>query len=137
MLRVIKTITLGVLLFQLSGCALFDSDSDNVVDDYEVTWIDLHESRSLYKKEQLVPAYVFAVGYNSNFIYAKQHPLLQNSPEKIDKNVVNYYIIERTNSEFQDKPKYGPLTRKSFDSLCNKLNIQSPKFDMTYPTNLY
>jgi len=132
-----KAIALSVILFQFLGCALFDSGSDNVVDDYEVTWIDLHENRSLYKKEQLVPAYVFAVGHNSKFIYAKQHPLLPNSPEKIDKNIINYYIIERTNNGFQDKPKYGPLTRKSFDSLCNLFDIRRPSFDMTYPTNLY
>ena len=122
----------------LTGCfGLFDSGSDTVVDDYKVIWIDLHENRSLIKGEELVPAYVFAVGHNRQFIYAKQHPLLPNSPEKIDRRIINYYIIERTKSQFQDKPKYGPLTKKTFDSLNLKLNIENPEFDMTYPTNLY
>ncbi len=82
-------------------------------------------------------AYVFAVGHNKRFIYAKQHPLLPNSPDKIDKTVTNFYIIERTKNEFQDKPKYGPFTKETFDSLCLKLDIKNPEFDMTYPTNLY
>ncbi|HSC52761.1 MAG TPA: hypothetical protein VLC98_04040 [Phnomibacter sp.] len=137
MVRLTKTIFLGFIVLQLPGCALFDSGSDIVVGDYEVTWIDLHESRSLNKGEELVPAYVFAVGHNSKYIYAKQHPLLVNSPEKIDKSITNYFIIEQTTTELQDKPKYGPLTKQSFDSLCIQLQIDKPKFDMTYPTNLY
>ena len=119
------------------GCGLFDSGTDNVVDDYEVTWIDLHEQRALYKHEELVPPYVFAVGHNSKFVFAKQHPLLSDSPEKIDKTVVNYYIIERTRNGFQDKPKYGPLTKVQFENMCAELGIVEPEFDLTYPTNLY
>jgi hypothetical protein len=137
MLRLTKIIFIVFALFQLPGCGLFDSDSDNVVGDYEVVWIDVKESRSLNKGEELVPAYVFAVGHNSKFIYAKQHPLLVNSPKKIDKTITNYYIIERTTTVFQDKPKYGPLNRKSFDSACIKLNINNPQFDITYSTTLY
>ena len=125
------------LWFCLTGCALFDSGTDKICDDYEVGWIDLHESRSINKGEELVPAYVFAVGHNSKFIYAKQHPLLPNTNEKIDKKITNFYIIERTDNSFQDKPKYGPLTKSNFDSLCKKLNIVDIDFDQTYPTNLY
>jgi hypothetical protein len=138
MLKFIKGLSLVVFFLSLTGCfGLFDSGSDTVVDDYEVIWIDVHESRSLNKGEELVPAYVFAVGHNKLFIYAKQHPLLPNSPDKIDTTVTNYYIIERTKNGFQDKPKYGPLTKKSFDSLCLKFDIKNLDFDMNYPTNLY
>lgn len=136
MLKITRNLFLFFLLFFIGGC-LFDGSSDNVVDDYEVGWIDVHESRRLYKHEGLVPAYVFAVGHDSKFIFAKQHPLLPNSPEIIDKSIVNYYIIERTKNMFQDKPKYGPLTKSTFDSLCLKFGITNPKFDMIYPTNLY
>jgi hypothetical protein len=59
------------LVLILTGC-LFDSGSDTVVDDYTVIWIDVVESRDLSKQEQLVPAYVFAVGHDSKFIFAKQ-----------------------------------------------------------------
>jgi hypothetical protein len=135
--RLTKTIAFTLTVIQLLGCGLFDSESDNVVDNYEVIWIDVVESRRLIKNEQLVPAYVFGVGHDSKYIYAEQHPLAPNSPDKIDKNITNYYIIERNNDEFQDKPTLGPLTKRSFDSLCRQLHIDDPKFDMTYPTNLY
>jgi hypothetical protein len=99
MLKFIKRLSSVVFFLSLTGC-LFDSGTDSVVDGYEVIWIDVHESRSLSKGEELVPAYVFAVGHNKRFIYAKQHPLLPNSPYKIDKTVTNYYILERTNNDF-------------------------------------
>lgn len=120
--------------FFLSGC-LFDSVSDNVADDYEVVWTDTYETRRLNKGEQIVPAYVFAVGHNSKFIYAKQHPLIVGSKKKIDESITNYYLIERTISSYQDKPVYGPLTKLSFDSLTNILGLKELDFDMTYPTN--
>lgn len=119
----------------LTGC-LFDGGSDTIVDDYEVIWIDVDENRTLNKQEGLVPAYVFAAGHDSKYIYAKQHPLIPDSPEIIDKKITNYYLIERTKNSFQDKPKYGPLTQLQFDSICSKLGIKNVEFDMVYPTNL-
>jgi hypothetical protein len=130
-------VTIIVSSLLLSSCFdLFDSGSDNVVDDYDVIWIDLHENRYLCKREELVPAYVFAVGHNDNFIFAKQHPLIPKSEEIIDNAVTNYYLIERTENEFQDKPTYGPLSKTEFVSLCKKLKIDDVEFDMQYPTNL-
>lgn len=125
--------------FLLTGCfGLFDSGTDTIVEDYDITWIDLHSSRALYKGEQLVPAYVFAAGHNSKYVFAKQHPLLpEKSAEVIDTSITSYYIIQQTKNPFQNKPVYGPLTKHSFDSLLLKLNIVGVEFDLTYPTNLY
>lgn len=75
----------------------------------------MHESRSLKKGETLIPAFVFATGYNSKYIYSKQHPLLENSKEKINISITNYYIIERTKSIFQDKPIFGPFNKTEFE----------------------
>src|SRR4030095_11818759 len=112
MLKLIRTTTLILSVFIFTSCfGLFDSGTYKVVDDYEVTWIDLVEQRALYKHEELAPAYVFAVGHNEKYIFAKQHPLVTNSTQKIDTSITNYYIIERTKNEFQDKPKYGPMTK--------------------------
>jgi len=130
-----KSLILFLILFT-SCFGLFDSDTDNIVDDYVVTWVDLHEQRALFKHEELVAPYVFAVGYNSKFVFAKQHPLLPNSPEKIDKSVVNYYIIERTKNDFQDKPKYGPFTKEEFHKKCSELGISEIEFILEYSTNL-
>ncbi|MGL5233191.1 MAG: hypothetical protein ACRC8Z_00335 [Empedobacter falsenii] len=135
MRQITKYLIFSLAIITLNGCGLFDSGSDTIVDDYEVTWIDLHEQRALYKGEQLVPAYVFAAGYNEKYVFAKQHPLVEND-DIIDLNTTNYYIIERTNEVFQDKKIFGPLTEIEFKKMCDKLEIINPKFELTYPTNL-
>lgn len=129
-------IVLASILFT-SCFGLYDYGSDIIVDDYEALWIDLYESRSLNKGETLVPAYVAAVGYDSKYIYSKQHPLLENSKEKINVKVTNYYIIERTKSGFQDKPVFGPFNKIDFEKKCLELSIQKPKFHLTFPTEWY
>ena len=135
MRKIIKFIIFSLTILTLKSCGLFDSGSDNIVDDYEVTWIDLHEQRALYKGEQIVPPYVFEAGHNEKYIFAKQHPLVQND-DIIDLNITNFYIIERTNEIFQNKKTYGPMSEIEFRKLCEKLAIKNPEFDLTYPTNL-
>lgn len=115
-----------------SGC-LFDSDSDKIIGDYETIWIDIPQTRGINKGERIVPAYVSEIGHNSNFIIAKQHPIKQGNIVTVNTDTTNYYIIEVSSNSFQDKPVYGPLTKNSFDSLRQKLNIASIKFDMSYP----
>ena len=123
-----------IFLLAFSSC-LFDSGTDRVVDGYEVAWIDVHEQRALYKGEELVPPYVFEVGHDSKYIFAKQYPLMSNSLDVLDKSVVNYYIIERTRTVYQDKPKYGPLTKEEFENKCTELKIADVVFDLKYPSN--
>ena len=116
----------------LSGC-LCDSDSDDIIGDYEAIWIDIPQTRSINKGEQIVPAYVSEIGHNSNFIIAKQQPIKEGDIVPIHKDTTNYYIITVSNNSFQDKPVYGPLSKKSFDSLRKHLNIGNIRFDMFYP----
>jgi hypothetical protein len=126
------SITIGILFTSCFG--LWDNDLDTIVGDYEIGWIDLEETRTISKGESLIPAFIFAVGHDKKFIYAQQHPVYSDSSTKINQTITNYYIIERTNNSFQDKPVYGPLTKKQFDSLSAELRI-SPDFDLTYPKN--
>lgn len=118
--------------FFLSGC-LFDSDSDKIIGDYETIWIDIPQTRSINKGEQVVPAYVSEIGHNSNFIMAKQHPIKEGNFVVVHTDTTNYYIITVSTNSFQDKPVYGPLSKKSFDSLRQELKIEDIKFDMFYP----
>ncbi|WP_289665923.1 DUF3997 domain-containing protein [Flavobacterium panacagri] len=130
-----KIIFIVLVSILLSSCfGLYDYGSDAIVDDYETLWIDIYESRSLKKGEILVPAYVFAVGYDSKYIYSKQHPLAENATDKINRNVINYYIIERTESGFQDKPIFGPFNKTGFEKKCTELSIKNPEFKLTFPT---
>lgn len=116
----------------LSGC-LFDSDSDKIIGDYETAWIDIPQTRSIYKGEKIIPAYVSEIGHNSDFIIAKQQPIKQGNIITVYSDTTNYYVITVSNNSFQDKPVYGPLSKKSFDSLRQELKIENIKFDMFYP----
>jgi hypothetical protein len=118
--------------FFLSSC-LFDSSSETITDDYETKWIDIPQTRDISMDETIVPAYVSAIGHDSRFIIAKQHPIREGSIVSVQTSTTNYYIIEITKSSFQDKPVYGPLKQSEFDSLRNKLKIAAIKFDMHYP----
>ena len=126
-------ITLFSSIF-LSSC-LFDSDSDKIIGDYKTVWIDIPQTRSISinNGEQIIPAYVSEIGHNSNFIIAKQQPIKQGNIVTVHTDTTNYYIITVSNNSFQDKPVYGPLTKKSFDSLRQELKIENIKFDMFYP----
>ncbi len=115
-----------------SSC-LFDSDSDKIIGDYETVWIDIPQTRSINKGEQIVPAYVSEIGHNSNFIIAKQQPIKQGNIVTVHTDTTNYYIITVSTNSFQDKPVYGPLSKNSFDSLRQQLKIENIKFDMYYP----
>ncbi len=61
----------------------------------------------------VVPPTVFAVGYDEQFIIAKQHS--EQFPE-IDRSVTNYYIIplQKRISKSAEKNVIGPLTEKEF-----------------------
>ena len=122
-------------LFFIGCFGLFDSGSDHIVGDYHVGWIDMHRNRSIYRKdgEVVVDATVFAAGHQDQFIFAKHVPYYWDR-DSVVRDSVRYYIIERSKSSelLQDKPVYGPLTKRSFDSLCQRLNISQVKFDMDY-----
>lgn len=129
------TLKLFISIFSsifLSSC-LFDSDSDKIIGDYETVWIDIPQTRSIYKGEEIIPAYVSEIGHNSNFIIAKQQPIKQGTIVTVNTDTTNYYIITVSNNSFQDKPVYGPLSKTSFDSLRKELKIEDIKFDMFYP----
>ena len=120
------------LIIFLSSC-LFDSDSDKIIYDYETIWIDIPQTRSISKGEEIVPAYVSEIGYNLKYIIAKQHPIKTGNIYTVYPDTTNYFIIELTGNTFQDKPVYGPLSKVSFDSLRKRLNITDIKFKMHYP----
>ncbi|MGB4775764.1 MAG: DUF3997 domain-containing protein [Daejeonella sp.] len=128
----LKFFILSFLSIFLSSC-FFDSDSDKIIGDYETGWIDIPQTRSINKGEQIIPAYVSEIGHNSNFIIAKQQPIKKGNIVTVHTDTINYYIITVSDNSFQDKPVYGPLNKKSFDSLRKELKIENIKFDVSYP----
>ena len=128
---------LGILT--LNSCFIFDSDSDKIIGNYEVLWIDTPNSRAVCERYSstasavLIREYVFAVGHNSEFIIAKQHPTngFENGYE-IDKSITNYYIVDIR----KESNVLGPFNKSEFDQKVSELNIGSIEFDQTYPVDL-
>jgi hypothetical protein len=133
MKNIIPIIIIIALTTSLFSSCIFDSSSDNIVGDYETIWIDIPQTRSISKGEEVVPEYVSAIGHNSRYIIAKQHPVTVGNIYNVSNDTTNYYIIEITSETFQDKPVYGPLNKHAFDSLREKFKIVDIQFDMLYP----
>ncbi|WP_207632638.1 DUF3997 domain-containing protein [Foetidibacter luteolus] len=130
-----SVIPFAIVLSVISFCAcVSNSGSTIITGGYKATWTKAIITRSIYKNESLVPAYVFAVGHNNKFIFAKQHPVAEYA-SKPDTSVTNYYLIEITDGEFQNKPVHGPLTKGAFDSLCSNLKVTEVLFNMQYDEN--
>ncbi len=133
-----KTLVLILGILILNSCFIIDHDSDKIIGNYEVLWIDTPNTRAVCKRYSttgsavIIPEYVFAVGHNSDFIIAKQHPTngFENGHE-IDTSKTNYFIITIKN---QSKV-YGPLNIASFNTKVEELNIKEIVFDQTYPEN--
>jgi len=129
----------------LSSCYLFDSGSDKIIGNYKVLWIDIFSNQIICEADkenstscsQLIGEYVFAVGHNSNFIVAKQHPTngFKNGYE-VDTSVTNYFVIDINGKITKSGDKViGPLSKKEFDKTVSELNIETIKFDQSYPEN--
>jgi hypothetical protein len=76
----------------------------------------------------IVPATVFAVGFNNQYLIVKQHPRV--FPDPPNKKVTNYYIIpnHKTIPPNIDKEVIGPLTLEQFNQKRKELNIESIQF---------
>ncbi|TAJ14735.1 DUF3997 domain-containing protein [Marinilabiliaceae bacterium JC017] len=71
----------------------------------------------------VIHATVFSVGYNQDFIIAKQHPFVGSV---INKSITNYYIIsikDKINAS-PDENKIGPLTQEMF--LIKRKELEIP-----------
>jgi hypothetical protein len=65
----------------------------------------------------VIPATVFAVGWDNNFIIAKQHP--NDAPHHIDKSVANFYILRVIDGSLT-----GPLDESAFQIKRKELQVR-------------
>lgn len=138
-----KKLLVLLSFFLLVSCfGLIDSNSERVIGNYIVVWIDLPANQSLSEEfergssgsSEIVPDYVFAVGHNEDYIIAKQHPT--NGSEGgfvVDTTVTNYYIVDMNRKILKKRTKvFGHLNQNQFESLTRKLKIESLEFDQVY-----
>ena len=82
---------------------------------------------------EIVPATVFAVGFNENYFILKQHPYIFAKPPNT--KIKNYYIL-RNQKIFDFRTRdglYGPLTFNQFNTKRHELGIpDSLNFSKVY-----
>jgi hypothetical protein len=88
-----------------------------------LSWQDPHGSMYF----PIVESTVFAVGYDENYIVAKQHP-----KDLID--ITNYFILPIKNvaADTSINGLIGPLTLHEFEQKRKELNLEQLKFTIVY-----
>ena len=96
---------------------------EDLVNGYAVWAADVMEQAKIVKKHKenssatlVVPATVFAYGWNDDFIIAKQHP--RKKDRKVDTNLTYWYIVEVASGNV-----HGPLSEDEFNKLRTKLKV--------------
>ena len=82
---------------------------------------------------EIISPTVFSIGYDKNFIIAKQHPAIY--PEKENRSITNYFIIslQDTVTWTAQNIATGPLSEKEFLEKRKKLNVADTlNFFITY-----
>ena len=130
----LKTSCVTLLLILFNSCAWLDSSEEIfLVKDYDVCWHDLESNRTICRKLScegcympIIDDYVFAVGYDSNYIIAKTHPNFDTS--RIDYYIINTQYETKTGS----KEVYGPLKRKQFNDISERFEINNLNFSLNF-----
>ena len=119
-----RIIILLLFIIIFSGCHY----NKPLAPGYELSAIDTDEAMSIYYYDNgmgigVINPTVFAVGYNEDFIIAKQHP--RKFPNPPDKSITNYFIIPIKDKVRQspDDNKIGPLTESEFKEKRKELGI--------------
>jgi len=96
---------------------------EDLVNGYAVWATDVMEQAAVVKKHEgsssatsVVPATVFAYGWNDDFILAKRHPVKEFT--KVDTSLTYWYIVEVASGNV-----HGPLSEGEFNKLRTKLKV--------------
>jgi hypothetical protein len=117
------TLTLALVVCLLSGCGFFYDE--RLAGPYRLLAVDNSEEMAICEAASsggcgwVVPPTVFAVGWNTSFIIAKQHPLKPRA-SKPDKSTTTFWIIR-----VADRTVIGPLSEPDFELTRIKLGVPS------------
>jgi len=125
------------ILFLFTQCQPVFILNEKIVDNYYIIAPDVYERAALCFQTdndganyvELVPATVFAVGYNKEYMIIKQHPILSFMPT-VDKTTTNYYILPllKTINPQMHNDLIGPLTFEDFNQKRDELDIEDIQF---------
>lgn len=127
MRKVIFGISMCLILTNCTGFVI----KKNVIANYYLVATDVPEDLALSylasgagdNYEDIILSTVSAIGYNSNYIIAKQHP--RNFPNPPDTTIANYYIvpIQVDKSKSMKGTVIGPLSLDKFNEKYKELKI--------------
>ncbi|HMF70097.1 MAG TPA: DUF3997 domain-containing protein [Flavitalea sp.] len=117
---------MSLYLFIQFGC-IGVAHNEKLIKNYFLGAFDIDEELSLQAVDSsgyafdVVPATVYAVGFNDEYIIAKQHPL--QNPE--NKSVTNYFIVPigKPPKSYEHHELWGPLTIAEFEAKRKELGI--------------
>lgn len=114
-------------IFFIPGCFNQRYKKD-LINGYALYAYDTNEDMTLmhfdkYGGLEIISPTVFSVGYNEDFIIAKQHPTIY--PAKENKSITNYFIVPLKKAvKWTDQDiGIGPLTEIGFIEMRKKLNV--------------
>jgi len=124
-------------IFFIPGCFNQRYKKD-IINGYALYAYDTNEDMTLmhfdkYGGLEIISPTVFSVGYNSEFIIAKQHPTIY--PAKENKSITNYFIVPlKQPVKWTDQNiAIGPLTETEFLKMYKELKIADTlSFFITY-----
>jgi hypothetical protein len=134
-LRTIITILILIGILTLNSCWNNPGESEWIIGNYYIEWHDLVTNRTITEKTKkespyssdVVSGLVFAIGHNSDFIIAKQHPNLN------DLTITKFFIIDlKKREKTKEDGIYGPMDKQLFDKKLKELKISELKFDQVY-----
>lgn len=92
--------------------------------DYAVWAPDVLEQAAVVRKDEqgsgaavIIPAMVFAYGWNNDFIIAQRHPT-GDSFDDVDEDVIEWYLLVVASGEV-----YGPLREAEYQQRCRELGV--------------
>ncbi len=139
--RVNKYVLIAVLcLFDVAniGCFPWSAIDRRLIGNFYLIAPDVDEQLCLSECDSpcsglygtIIGNTVFAVGFNNQYIIAKQHPCTDEY--KVNKNVVKYYIFHAYHKGSYESNLIGPLNLTEFEEKRKELNIENIDFTIVY-----
>lgn len=126
-LNLVITIGLCLGFFGVGGMGVTNWDCDNLPGRYEIWRSSARNIQLVLANEngvsasEVVPTYVFEVGYTHDYIFAKQANVPENDNKRIDKSVPNFYIVAVATGEV-----FGPYNETEFSEYAQQLGVEEP-----------
>jgi hypothetical protein len=120
------------VLVALGACGFIHDE--HLVGPYRLVAVDTSEQMAVCEGTGsavhcVIPATVFAVGWDASFIIAKQHPFELPQVTQSDKSITSFWIIR-----ISDRAVIGPLAKGEFETRRTVLGVPAElQFKKEFP----